>query len=82
MNIGDNSTYRGAQVFYNGDSTESFELAKCIQESIKTFADKSNTREAKNSGNSIYVLNDSKIPAVLVECGFISNPEEEVEGSI
>ena len=34
-------------------------------------------REVKKADNSIYLLKNTKIPAVLVECGFLSNSEEE-----
>jgi len=77
MNSGESGAYSGAQVFYQHSSAESRFLAESIQRSIKSVADKSNTREAKDSNNSIFILNDSKIPSVLVECGFISNKEEE-----
>lgn len=77
MNIFSDPKVKGAQVFYSGDNANSKTLANLIQESICSVADKSNTRKAKNSKNDIYLLNDSKIPSVLVECGFLSNPEEE-----
>lgn len=77
MNYFTDPKYRGAQVFYKGSCTESKKLAELIQKNIKEFIDVSNTREAKNSENKIFILNDSKLPSVLVECGFLSNPEEE-----
>jgi len=79
MNKFEESKYKGAQVFYPGNSLESKELAQTIQQSITEFADNSNYREAKDSKNDIFILNDSKIPSVLVECGFLSNPEEEAK---
>lgn len=69
--------YKGAQVFYNKILDENKILANLIQTEIKNIADKSNTRSPKESKNDIYILKESKIPSVLVECGFISNPEEE-----
>lgn len=77
MNKFEDSQYKGAQVFYPGNSAESKLLAESVQNFIKNIADSTNTREAKDSKNSIFVLTDSEIPSVLVECGFISNPEEE-----
>ncbi|MBR2405395.1 MAG: N-acetylmuramoyl-L-alanine amidase CwlD, partial [Clostridia bacterium] len=79
MNKFEQSKYKGAQVFYPGNSLESKELAQTIQQSITEFADNSNYREAKDSKNDIFILKDSKIPSVLVECGFLSNPEEEAK---
>ncbi|MBR5506252.1 MAG: N-acetylmuramoyl-L-alanine amidase CwlD [Clostridia bacterium] len=79
MNKFEQSKYKGAQVFYPGNSSESKKLAETIQQSITEFADNTNYREAKDSKNDIFILNDSKIPSVLVECGFLSNPEEEAK---
>lgn len=79
MNKFEQSKYKGAQVFYPGNSPESKKLAETIQQSITEFADNTNCREAKDSKNDIFILNDSKIPSVLVECGFLSNPEEEAK---
>lgn len=67
---------KGAQVFYNQKSKQGEKLAKLIQSSIKTYADAQNRREAKSNTN-YYVLKATDIPAVIVECGFLTNPEEE-----
>lgn len=77
MNKFRESKYKGAQVFYNNSHDGNKILANLIQNEIKYIADSSNNRSPKDSKNDIYILNDSKIPSVLVECGFISNPEEE-----
>ena len=76
MNIYSESKYSGAQVFY-GNSSKSEELAKHIQTSLKDNVDPKNKRSIKDAQNSIYILNNCDIPAVLIECGFISNPNEE-----
>ena len=65
----------GAQVFYKKDSKGGKELALCIQKRLKDVADSGNTRMPK-SGDSYYVLKNSKVPSVIVECGFLSNKEE------
>ncbi len=77
MNYFTDPKYTGAQVFYKSACDESKKLAESIQKSIKKSVDKSNTRKAKDSKNSIFILNDSKLPSVLIECGFLSNPDEE-----
>lgn len=64
----------GAQTFYFQNSTESEALAHTIQESLLAF-DPSNKRIEKAS-SSYYILKHTVIPSVIVECGFLSNPEE------
>lgn len=67
---------KGAQTFYNKKSEQGKLLADFIQKSIKEYADKENRRETK-SNNDYYVLKATNIPSVIVECGFLTNPEEE-----
>lgn len=64
----------GAQVFYASGSEQGFELAKSVQTSICQGFD--SARDYVSVGD-YFVLNYSEMPAVLVECGFLSNPEEE-----
>lgn len=68
------SEIKGAQVFYYEHSKESEEIAKIIQEELRK-VDSSNTREIKGN-NTYYLLKRTEVPAVIVECGFLSNPEE------
>lgn len=77
MNIFSDSKYRGAQVFYSADHLESKKLAQNIQSSLKKYVDPSNKRNIKQGDKSIFILKRTTIPSVLIECGFISNPEEE-----
>lgn len=62
--------YSGAQVFYYGESNKN--LAEAIQSSLNTI---SYPRKIKKMPD-IYMYRRLKIPGVLVECGFISNPQE------
>lgn len=74
MNAFPLSSSEGAQVFYAKGSESGFNLAKSVQESIcQSFE---NARDYVSVGD-YFVLNYSSIPAVLVECGFLSNPSEE-----
>ena len=75
MNAFPTTSARGAQVFFNPESEVSVELANSIQQSFL-----SNLPEAKKEAlvGDYYVLNCTKTPAVIVECGFLSNPEEEI----
>lgn len=69
------SRVHGAQVFYYSASEEGKRLAEIIQSYIKASVDTGNTRDAK--GNNEYViLTGSPCPAVIVECGFLSCPDE------
>lgn len=70
------SSVHGAQTFYNSQSEEGEALAISIQKSIKEIADIDNRREAKSNTN-YYVLKATQLPAVIIECGFLTNPEEE-----
>lgn len=67
---------RGAQTFYSAQSSQGKVLAESIQKSIKEYVDHQNKREAKSNAN-YYVLRATAIPAVIVECGFLTNPDEE-----
>lgn len=66
----------GTQVFYSPNTTTSPQLANCIQTKVQELLQPQNKRQIKKSGSSIYLLYRAKKTAVLVECGFLSNPEE------
>lgn len=68
--------YDGWQTFYREGNEESAKLAKQIQENLNKTIDKENNRIAKTIDN-IYIIKHVKIPTTIVECGFLSNPEEE-----
>lgn len=67
------SKYSGAQIFYSKNNPQSYELAESIRLPIVTYLQTDNTREIKQSGSEIYLLNNAQAPAVMVECGFLSN---------
>ncbi|MEG2059293.1 MAG: N-acetylmuramoyl-L-alanine amidase [Lachnospiraceae bacterium] len=67
---------KGAQTFYYGKSQEGKELAEYIQKSMIERVDKKNKREAK-ANESYYLLTKTPSATVIVECGFMSNKEEE-----
>lgn len=70
------SKYSGTQVFYSKNNPRSKELAEAIRAQIILNLQKENTREVKQSGTEIYLLYHSKVPSVMVECGFLSNKNE------
>ncbi len=72
----EDSAQHGTQVFYSGNNEKSKQLAQSIQTSIVSKLQPDNSRVVKKSGSGIYLLYHAQSPAVLVECGFISNPAE------
>ena len=69
--------YSGTQVFYSPKTKEeSALLAQSIQDSVVNTLQKDNTRQIKECGTSVYLMYNAVNPAVLVECGFLSNYEE------
>lgn len=66
---------KGAQTFYYSGSEQSRQAAGFIQKNLINTLDKSNGRTEK-ANNNYYMLLNVKCPAVIVECGFLSNPTE------
>ncbi len=71
------SKYSGTQVFYSPNDQMSCELAESIRLAVKGLLQNDNNRQCKPATDSVYILNNATVPAVLVECGFLSNPQEE-----
>ena len=76
MNHFSQSKYRGLQVYYSPNSPLSAQLANEIQSTVAANLQPDNTRKTKCSDSGIYLLEKIELPCVLVECGFLSNPEE------
>lgn len=76
MNKFTDSRYSGAQVFSSDNGDESKRLGEIVQASLKNNLDNSNTRAAKGNERNVYILKNADVPAILVECGFLSNPDE------
>ncbi len=66
---------KGFQAFYSNNNKSSKALAESLQSNILPLQPQ-NHRAVKNGTDSIYVLEHLKMPAVLIECGFLSNYEE------
>ncbi len=75
MNSYGSAECSGLQVYYGIDSEDSKRLADSIQSEAVSRIQANNKRKIK-SGNGLYLLENSQNPAVLIECGFLSNPEE------
>lgn len=68
--------YYGWQTFFKQGNEESQKLAQSIQNSLNNSIQKENKREPlKITGK--YIIDHVEIPTSIVECGFLSNPEEE-----
>lgn len=75
QNIFPNQAYHGAQTFYR-DGSESEALAVLVQDALRT-ADPANQRTPAKIPDSVYLMKHITCPAILVECGFLSNLAEE-----
>lgn len=71
------SRYSGAQVFYP-PSESSEALAKTLQKNLIGALNPGSNRNAKRASR-VYLLEHISCPGVLIECGFLSNPEEEAK---
>lgn len=74
-----NGRNSGAQVFFSGNNPDSEILAGEIQSAVCNLLQNENTRQIKQSTSSIYILFNATKPAVMVECGFLSNAEETLK---
>lgn len=68
------SSVSGAQVFYYPDSDEGRKAADAIQEELNDMQP-DNRKEVK-ANDTYYILKNTEIPVVIVECGFLSNYTE------
>ena len=76
MNKFSEAQYSGLQVYYSVENPLSYSLALDIKNTVCANLQFENKRPLKRADSTIYILHKSKIPAVLVECGFLSNEEE------
>jgi N-acetylmuramoyl-L-alanine amidase len=76
MNAFPQKQYHGLQVYYSTNHPLSSTIAQSIQSETVRRLQPNNTRAIKGADSNIYLLHHMKCPAVLVECGFLSNEEE------
>ena len=76
MNRFPQESCRGLQVYYSPNDERSAVLAQLIQAATRKHLQSYNIRKTKAAGSSIYLLHRSGNPAVMIECGFLSNAEE------
>ena len=72
------SQYYGWQCFYKQNDEKSTNLAKSIQANLNDAIQKENKRVAMKL-DSVYIMKHVEIPISIVDCGFLSNPEEEAK---
>ena len=73
LNSTTSSTWKGLQIFYNTNVKENEQVAKIMNDTLKTKL--SNIRDIKKE-NSYYMYKFIKVPGILIEAGFISNPND------
>ena len=70
------SKYSGLEVWYSPNNPLSLTLADTIHRNNQAILQPNNKRKAKMASSSIFLLDKATCPAVLVECGFLTNPAE------
>ncbi len=76
MNAYPRSEYRGLQVWYSPHDVRSEALAAHVQECVSAALQPENDRHIKRATSSIYLLHHLNTPAILIECGFLSNADD------
>lgn len=74
LNFLDDSKYFGPQVFYSDVLSDNKQIAKSIQSFMNQYLN--TDREIKRVSSNLYMYKKLKVPGVLIECGFLSNPRE------
>ena len=76
MNAFSDPRYSGLQVWFSPNDESSYTLANTIQTNTQKLLQPYNNRKVKQATSGIFLLDKATCPAVLVECGFLSNSEE------
>lgn len=76
MNKFGQAQYKGAQVFYSEKPEEGKMLGEEIEQALKDVLKDGNQRVAKKIDGGVFIMKNTTIPSVIVECGFLSNPQE------
>ncbi len=70
--------YFGGQMFYNNNNPKNLALARIMQNKFAELQP-GNDREIKLTGNELFLLKSNPNPSLMIECGFLSNPDEEAK---
>ncbi len=76
MNSFPQEKYSGLTVYYSPNKSASRDAADALRNEVTRYLQPENNRELKAAGSNIYILNRIEYPAILIECGFLSNREE------
>lgn len=76
MNTFPDQSCTGTQVWYSAGHEASASLAQAVQDRVRTLLQPSNHRKIKAATSGIYLLRHARVPAILIECGFLSTPTE------
>lgn len=77
MNAFGDARYKGLQVWYSKNTNGSKRLADTVQNFVREALQNDNDRKTKAANSSIYLLDRAVCDSILIECGFLSNAEEE-----
>lgn len=77
LNKFEDGQYSGAQTFYSKNNPAGRQLAELLQQDLVAGLNPQNNRRAKQAVDTIYLMKKLDCPAVIVECGFLSNAAEE-----
>ena len=77
MNSFEDATSKGSQIFYSTKNPQSKIFAGVLKNNFLKTVDSENKRQNKEAFNTIYIMRNIENPAVLIECGFLSNRTEE-----
>lgn len=72
----ENEAEWGTQIWYSANNPESKVLADSVLSNVKELLQPDNKRENKQSDSSYYLLYKASVPSIMIECGFMSNEEE------
>ena len=75
MNSFTDTSARGIHIFYANENEDTIKLAEEIQRSIVGITN-AKSHDIKHANTSLYLMKNAKIPSILIECGFMSNPQE------
>lgn len=77
MNRFPDSSVKGITFYFSPNHPDSYRLADSLHTAMLESVQPDNRRPMKEATKSIYILHTVTLPAVLVECGFLSNALEE-----